>query len=107
MPQHLVLILAIIALGAEQSASRAPMVAYLGVGFPASASRFGQANLLVAFRMLERVGSMAGPLVAAALSHAFGYEGALTILSIWLLLSALGLGALFLVRGEPVTLRSS
>ncbi|NQW08836.1 MAG: MFS transporter [Alphaproteobacteria bacterium] len=107
VPQHLVLVLSIIAIGAAQCTSRAPMIAYLGVGFPDSAARHGQASLLVAFRLLERVGSVAGPLVVAALSQAFGYEGAATMLAIWLLINALGVGALFLMNGGRPALGSS
>lgn len=94
--QHLFLALAIIALGAAQCTGRAPMIAYLSVGFPESAARFGPANMVVAFRLVERVGSVSGPLVAAALSQVFGHQGAAGVLAIWLFASALGLGLLFL-----------
>jgi MFS-type transporter involved in bile tolerance (Atg22 family) len=52
--------------------------------------------MVVAFRLVERVGSVSGPLVAAALSQVFGHQGAAGVLAIWLFASALGLGLLFL-----------
>ena len=51
----------------------------------------GQTNVLAFLRLAERVGSFAGPLLAAALIPLYGFEGAIVALG-WVVL---GMAAVF------------
>lgn len=98
MVQVVTFVAAVAAVGAAQCTARAPMISYLNKGFPRAAERYGHDNLLVAFRVLERAGSVAGPLVVAGLNQAFGFTGSAAALAVWLLASALALSILLLLH---------
>lgn len=95
------LALSAVAIGASQCIGRAPMIAYLSVGFPGLKTQIDQAALLVSFRMLERIGSVGGPIIVAALSQSLGYPMTAAVLAGWLLVNAVGLGSQFALSKHP------
>ena len=93
------LALAAVLVGVGQNASRAPLIAYLPIGFPDVVARHGQESLLVGFRTLERVGSIAGPFVAAGAIAVSGHATAAAVLAGGLLATTVALW--LFVRGRP------
>ena len=92
------LALAAVLVGVGQNASRAPLIAYLPIGFPDVVARHGQESLLVGFRTLERVGSIAGPFVAAGAIAVSGHATAAAVLAGGLLATTVALW--LFVRGR-------
>ena len=95
-------VLAAIGLGAGQCVARAPLVAYLPVGFRALADREGMESLVVAYRAAERIGSFIGPFAAGFAATLVGYDGAMRMFGLVLLAITVGL-ALFLLLHRPAT----
>jgi len=74
------LLLAVIALGVGQTLATAPTFALaLGAGHR-SVAVLGQPGVLAAMRVIERTGSVIGPLLAGTLLAAFGFQATLAII---------------------------
>jgi predicted MFS family arabinose efflux permease/HAMP domain-containing protein len=82
------LVVAVLMVGIGQAAAIAPQLAAVPHFCPRECIELGQPSVLAAFRFLERLGSIAGPLLAASLMARFGIHGAIV-----------GLGAVGLVGG--------
>lgn len=59
--------------GLGQALASAPLLALTTIQFPEENERFGNATMVAFFRIVERIGSISGPLVAAALVAAGGF----------------------------------
>lgn len=59
--------------GLGQALASAPLLALTAIQFPEENERFGPATMVAFFRIVERIGSISGPLVAAALVAAGGF----------------------------------
>lgn len=100
LPPELGMALAIAAFGLAQGMAAAPMLAILPELCPEESRRYGMTGLAALLRLAERVGSVIGPLLAAALvlrlghSPAIGAIGAVSAASaaVFLLLMLLGRG---------------
>ena len=82
----LAMILGITLFGLGQSLSTSPLIAMVLNVTAKETQTIGQTSILGLFRVLERVGSVAGPFIVAALIASFGYAG-----------SMIGVGCIMLV----------
>jgi predicted MFS family arabinose efflux permease/HAMP domain-containing protein len=87
----LALQVAILLLGISHGLSASPQLAMIPDLCWTECRALGQTNVLAFLRLAERLGSFAGPLLAAALIPLYGYEGAVVALG-WVVM---GLGAVF------------
>jgi predicted MFS family arabinose efflux permease/HAMP domain-containing protein len=87
----LALQVAILLLGVSHGLSASPQLAMIPDLCWTECRALGQTNVLAFLRLAERLGSFAGPLLAAALIPLYGYEGAVVALG-WVVL---GLAAVF------------
>jgi predicted MFS family arabinose efflux permease len=76
----LVVVVAILVLGLAQAASITPQLALVPSAPRADGREVAEAVVLGYFRLFERLGSAAGPAIAAALLTRFGYADALVLL---------------------------
>jgi MFS family permease/HAMP domain-containing protein len=83
--------LSIVLLGVSHGLSASPQLAMIPDVCWTECRNMGQTNVLAFLRLAERVGSVAGPLLAAALIPLYGQEGAIVALG-WLVL---GMSAIF------------
>jgi MFS family permease len=74
--------LAIALFGFAQGLAAAPMLAVLPDLCPGSSRRFGATGLAALLRLAERVGSVIGPLLAAALVLRLGHPAAIAALGL-------------------------
>jgi len=81
----------ILALGIGQAMSISAQTSLLTIVGRAEIAQYGPGPVLGAFRLTERLGSAAGPLVAALLSEYYGYVGAATAFGF----GSVALGTLF------------
>lgn len=80
LASDVVTIVAAVALvGLGQALASAPLLALAALQFPDENARFGNATMVAFFRIVERIGSISGPLVAAALAAAVGFS----VSSLW------------------------
>lgn len=77
--------LSIVLLGVSHGLSASPQLAMIPDVCWTECRNMGQTNVLAFLRLAERVGSVAGPLLAAALIPLYGQEGAIVALG-WLVL---------------------
>jgi len=82
---------AILLLGISHGLSASPQLAMIPDLCWTECRAIGQTNVLAFLRLAERIGSFAGPLLAAALLPRYGFEGAVVALG-WVVL---GLAAVF------------
>ena len=73
----LAMILGITLFGLGQSLSTSPLIAMVLDVTARETQTIGQTSILGLFRVLERVGSVAGPFIVAALIASFGYAGSM------------------------------
>ncbi len=83
------MMLAVFCLGLAQGLSASPQLAAVPDICWIECRNFGQTSVLAQMRLLERIGSTAGPLLGAALVPAMGYAGAIAALGVGVLASAL------------------
>ncbi len=95
-------LVAVVGLGIGQAMSIASLLAVVTLVAARELQQLGQAPVLGAFRLLERLGAAAGPFVAAAGTASLGLAGTMAGLGAFGVLSAVLFGALFLIAGyEP------
>lgn len=82
-------LLALLCLGLAQGLSASPLLAALPDICWIECRAIGHTNVLAQVRLLERVGSVAGPLVAAAMIPVTGHSGAMVALGVVVLAAAL------------------
>ena len=92
----------ITALGLGQALLTAPTLALIPEICERECQRFGQATVLSALRVIERIGSVAGPLLAAWVLGRFGYAGSAAGSGVIVITGSvlLGLGLLALGDGR-------
>lgn len=73
----LAIIISITLFGLGQSISTSTLIAMILEVTPKESQAIGQTNILGLFRVLERVGSVAGPFIVAALIVSFGHAGSM------------------------------
>lgn len=88
--------LAIALFGLAQGLAAAPMLAVLPDLCPAESRRFGATGLAALLRLAERVGSVLGPMLAAALVLRLGYGQAIGVIGMVSAATALGFLAVML-----------
>ncbi len=88
--------LAIAGFGLAQGLAAAPMLAVLPELCPVESQRYGATGLAALLRLAERVGSVLGPLIAAALALRFGYGDAIAFIGLFSAVTALAFVALLL-----------
>lgn len=88
--------LAIAGFGLAQGLAAAPMLAVLPDLCPAESQRYGATGLAALLRLAERVGSVLGPLIAAALALRFGYGDAIALIGLFSAVTALAFVVLLL-----------
>ena len=95
-------VLSIIALGVGHALS---LTSQLAMVVETALSRFGlegQGATISAYRLLERIGPILGPMIAASFAYSFGYRGAIAAVGILTLLCAIGFFALYgSARSDP------
>lgn len=79
----------VLGLGLGQSLSIAAQSTLVGLVCPAESAEMGSGVVYGVYRLLERLGNAAGPLLAAALLAGFGFQAAFIALSVLALLAAL------------------
>lgn len=85
------MLVAVIVLGVCQGVASGPMLALVPILCPQETRQLGTATLLGYLRSAERIGSIAGPLLAAGLVAAGGYQHAL----VWIAAISTGSALLF------------
>ncbi len=90
----------IAALGLGHSLSTAPLLAMVPVVCEREVRILGQTMVLGVFRILERIGSVAGPFVTAALAGLFGFAEAMAGLGAIVLGSTVVFTLYFLIAGS-------
>lgn len=95
------LALAMLILGLGQAISIASQSALVGVFAQDEARTFGETAVYGAYRLIERLGNAAGPLVAGVLLAQFGFQGAFVGLSA----GAFGLAVVFFVFAQRQSAR--
>jgi predicted MFS family arabinose efflux permease len=83
--------LAIAVFGFAQGLAAAPMLAVLPDLCPEESQRFGATGLAALLRLAERIGSVLGPMLAAALVLRLGYASAIGVIGAISAVSAVGL----------------
>ncbi|WNG17557.1 MFS transporter [Cystobacter fuscus] len=92
------LITAVLLVGLGQALAATPMLACVPPLFAEECAGFGLDTLLSVFRIIERVGSLAGPLLAAALLGASGFVRSTHLIGTGTLVLTAGLAAYFFFR---------
>jgi len=92
-------LIAIVSVGVFQGLASAPMLAIIPDICPAETSRLGQAPLFAYLRFAERLGSVVAAPLAAVLVGAFTYRGAIAVIGLVSLATALGFAAVCLLCG--------
>ncbi len=94
--------MAMLCLGMAQGLAASAQLAVIPDVCGAECRALGQTNVLAQVRLLERIGSTAGPLAAAALLPVVGYAGAISVLGAVMLAMALVFAvASFAYGGDP------
>lgn len=95
-------VVGVLLLGIGQAMSISPQLALATRICQAQIERFGQGPVLGCYRLVERLGGAAGPLVAAGLAGLLGYPGAITVTGILAVSTATLFSVGFLILGvEP------
>ncbi len=99
----LAMILGISFFGLGQSVSTSTLIAMILTVTRRESEAMGQTSILGLFRVLERIGSVAGPFFAASLILPFGFSGAMIGIGIMMLSSTLLLSIGFLINARKVS----
>jgi predicted MFS family arabinose efflux permease len=76
-----VIVVGIACIGLGQSLVTTPQLALIPSVFAPACERFGLSEVLAQFRVVERIGSIGGPLLCAALVGSFGFELTFMVIS--------------------------
>jgi MFS family permease/HAMP domain-containing protein len=79
---------AVLAVAVAHAISISPQIALVPEICAAEIEKVGQTTVLGVMRMLERIGSVVGPLMVAAFAYRFGYTGALMLIGALIALTA-------------------
>ncbi|MFL5346640.1 MAG: MFS transporter [Hyalangium sp.] len=101
------LLTAVVLVGLGQSLASTPLLASVPPLFAEECARFGLDAMLSVFRIIERVGSLVGPLVAAALLGVSGFTASTNAIGIGGLVLTVGLAAYFFFRSSPTSYPSA
>jgi MFS family permease/HAMP domain-containing protein len=99
----LAMILGISFFGLGQSVSTSTLIAMILAVTRKESEAMGQTSILGLFRVLERIGSVAGPFIAASLILPFGFTGAMVGIGIIMLASTLLLSMGLLVTAKKAS----
>lgn len=91
-------LLGIAALGIGQAMSISAQIALVGKLTQTEMVQLGSGSVLGVFRLIERLGAAAGPIIAGALVALFGLFSAVTVLGLYGLLSALLFALIFMQK---------
>jgi predicted MFS family arabinose efflux permease len=91
-----VMVVAILVLGIAQAISVTPQLTLVPIVCRAECAQIGQGSVMGFFRLFERLGSAAGPAIAAALLGGLGFTGACIAIAAMLIVAS---AALLLGRG--------
>ncbi|RUO87677.1 MFS transporter [Corallococcus sp. AB018] len=97
------LLAAVLLVGLGQALAATPLLASIPPLFAEECAGFGLDSLLSVFRMIERVGSLVGPLLAAALLGASGFVRSTHVIGVGMLALTAGLAAYLFLRSLPPT----
>ena len=100
------LLLALLCLGISQGLSASTQLAVIPDICWIECRTLGQTNVLAQVRLLERIGSVAGPLLAAVLVPIAGYNGSIALLGVLVLAMALVFAAASVAFGSGPHLSS-
>ncbi|WP_375758823.1 MFS transporter [Corallococcus exercitus] len=95
------LLASVLLVGLGQALATTPLLASVPPLFAEECVGFGLDALLSVFRIIERVGSLAGPLLAAALLSASGFARSAHAIGTGMLVLTAGLAAYLFVRSLP------
>ncbi|MBZ4333442.1 MFS transporter [Corallococcus interemptor] len=95
------LLAAVLLVGLGQALAATPLLASIPPLFAEECAGFGLDSLLSVFRMIERVGSLVGPLLAAALLGASGFVRSTHVIGVGMLALTAGLAAYLFLRSLP------
>lgn len=99
-------LLGIAALGIGQAMSISAQIALVGKLTQTEMIQLGSGSVLGVFRLIERLGAAAGPIIAGALVALFGVIPAVTALGLYGLLSALFFALIFIEK-KPASVSTS
>jgi MFS family permease len=95
-------VLMVLLLGVGQSVSIAPQAVMVAQACPGEIAELGEGAIYGVYRMMERIGNAAAPVIAALLVQFAGFDAAFMFIGAWLLLSAVVLRA-----GFPNTVKNA
>lgn len=93
-------LLGIVALGIGQAMSISAQITLVGRLTQSEMAQLGSGSVLGVFRLIERLGAAAGPIIAGALVALFGVVPAATALGLYGLLSALFFAMIFIEKKQ-------
>jgi len=93
----LVVLISVVTLGLAHAFNNSTQLALVPEVCRAECQRIGRSSVFAIYRLLERLGSVLGPVIAAALAERFGYQQALGLLGVFGLLSGLLFCSAFLL----------
>jgi predicted MFS family arabinose efflux permease len=99
----LVVLISVVSLGLAHAFNNATQLALVPEVCRAECERIGRSSVFAIYRLLERGGSVLGPVIAAALAERFGYQQALGLLGVLgIVCGVLFCAAFMLTRSEAV-----
>lgn len=98
-PDERAMVIGVVALGLGQAMSISPQLAMATRICAEAVARHGAGSVLGVYRLIERLGAAAGPLIAGGLTAAFGPMEAAGLLGAAVFASAVAFSAAFLVLG--------
>ncbi len=102
----LVVLISVVTLGLAHAFNNATQLALVPEVCRAECDRIGRSSVFAIYRLLERAGSVLGPVLAAALAERFGYQQALGILGLFGLVCGVVFCAAFLLTRTQASAES-
>ena len=102
----LVVLISVVTLGLAHAFNNSTQLALVPEVCRAECQRIGRSSVFAIYRLLERLGSVLGPVIAAALAERFGYQQALGLLGVCGLLSGLLFCSAFLLTRSAAVYES-
>ena len=96
----------VVLLGIGHAMSITPQLALVTALTPRECERLGHTTVMSVYRVLERLGNVAGPFIAAALVARYGEAGAVAGIGLLVLASAVAFAGFHLVLGAAAARRA-
>ena len=106
VPTTMAMLGAVVLLGVGHAMSITPQLAMVTALTPRECERLGHTTVMSVYRVLERLGNVVGPFIAAALVSGYGEAGAVTGIGLLVLASTVAFAGFNMVRGAASARRA-